>query len=347
MKIIQNLDINNKTILILELYPYHSECSPGFSKYLIDLGFYVDIIMDKYGKDSFNLFEFKDKIRLITYNYSKKINFAEEKFKFFFRKYSFIIVQTVDNVVAKTVSYIDLLCDHKVIFVFHFTKYYKILNFKKIENQKRIWFIGHFSIGLYINPHYIGKIKLKNKNNKTRFFVVSTIYRNYNYLVSAALKLKEENIDFDVIVVGKIKRFEKNHINKEIMNNFIFHYNVTFSELYKEVDNSDYIIITLDPDNKKDLIFRNQRATGSIQLSYGFKKPVLIHKEFSSIYNMTEDNSFLFNKNNFYNVMKEAILLNNEKYKIKQRNLIKLSNLIYKTSLENVNKTVNSLLYKL
>ena len=45
--------------------------------------------------------------------------------------------------------------------------------------------------------------------------------------------------------------------------------------------------------------------------------------------------------------MKEAILLKNEKYKIKQRNLIKLSNIIYQTSLQNVNKTVNSILYEL
>ena len=43
--------------------------------------------------------------------------------------------------------------------------------------------------------------------------------------------------------------------------------------------------------------------------------------------------------------MKEAILLKNEKYKIKQKNLIKLLNIIYQTSLQNVNKTVNSILY--
>jgi len=40
---------------------------------------------------------------------------------------------------------------------------------------------------------------------------------------------------------------------------------------------------------------------------------------------MSSENSFLFNNFNFYDIMREAILLNKQKYKEKQENLYKLS----------------------
>ena len=68
-----NLDIKNKTILIFEAHKSHYECTPGFAKYLIDFGYNVDIIMNEYGKDTFNFAEYKDKIRLMIYNSQQEI----------------------------------------------------------------------------------------------------------------------------------------------------------------------------------------------------------------------------------------------------------------------------------
>ena len=257
--------------------------------------------------------------------------------------YSYIVIQTTIPHIIKTISNLNLLNNKKVIYVFHLTNFYNSLHFSKVENQNRIWTLGHFPIGKYVNPHYFGKIKLKKKNKITRFFTVSSAYRKYNYLVSASQKLKEENYDFEVIVIGKAKTFSKNNINEKLKKNFIFNYNVNFSQLYKAVDSSDFILITLDPDNKRDKIFKYNKVTGSAQLSYGFLKPAIINYYFSNVYNMTKDNCLLFNKTNFYEVMKKAIVLNNQDYKIMQKNLINLSNRIYHDSLLNVKKTLLSL----
>ena len=100
----------------------------------------------------------------------------------------------------------------------------------------------------------------------------------------------------------------------------------------------------MDPD--KNLEYKKEKISGAAQLSLGFLKPVLINENFKENYNMTNENSFLFQKKNFYNVMKNAILLNNEDYKIKQRNLVKLRNAIYNISLLNVKKALKSLLIK-
>lgn len=342
-----NYTIKKNTILIFEPHAYHYECSPGYAKYFIDLGFNVDILMHKNGSDSFCLFQNKEKIRLFLYYDISQINSFYKNVSDFMNQYTFIFIQTISEKRIETISKLDLLNKRKVIYVFHFTYYYDKLNFSKIENQNRIWTLGHFSIGLQVVPYYVGDIKLKDKNKKTRFFTVSTISRNYNFLVSAAKKLKNENLDFQVVVVGKVRKFSSKNINKNLKANFLFNYRVNFETLYKMVDSSDYIILTLDNKNKKDKIFKDKKVTGAAQLSYGFVKPALINSYFKDNYNMTEENSFIFNKSNFYSVMKKAILLNNKNYKLMQKNLLETTKLIYNYSIRNIQKTLDSILINL
>ena len=67
------INIKNHSILIFEPNKYHHECSPGFSKYFIDLGFNVDLLIHNNGIDSFCLFEEKKNIRLFIFNSLKDI----------------------------------------------------------------------------------------------------------------------------------------------------------------------------------------------------------------------------------------------------------------------------------
>ena len=242
----------------------------------------------------------------------------------------------------KIISSLGLLKNNKAIYVLHHTNVYESMNFTNTEVQNRIWTLGHFNIGLQVNPHYFGKIKLREKNKITRFFIVSTVKRNYKYIISAVKKIISENLEFKIFVVGYEKSFSIDNNNKKLKDIFIFNYNVNFSTLYYIIDSSDYIIINLDPDRDKE--FKYESLSGAAQLSYGFYKPALINSYFKDNYNMSEENSFIFDKNNFYNIMKEAILLNNKKYKDMQRNLIKLSNRIYNISLLNVKKTLDNIL---
>ena len=62
-----NTSINNDIILIFEPNFYHHECTPGYSKYFIELGYKVDILMHVSGIDSFSSFKDIEKIRLFTF----------------------------------------------------------------------------------------------------------------------------------------------------------------------------------------------------------------------------------------------------------------------------------------
>ena len=335
-------NIKDKTILLFEPNHYHYECSPGYAKYFVDLGYNVDVLMKKQGKDSFYFFDNKDKIRLFIYDNLKQIRNYAKVLRSHFRSYSYIVIQTLSTKTFGTISKLGLNRNGKVIYIFHFTYYYKILHFSSIKNKNRVWTLGNFSVGLQVVPFYIGNLKLKNKNKRTRFFTVSTVSRQYNYLISAFEKLKDNNFDFDVIVVGKVKRFSTKNISEKLKDNFIFNYKVNYETLYKLVYSSDYIIITLDPDDKKNRIFKNKKVTGSAQLSLGFIKPALINKYFQDKYDMNEENSFPFDKKNIYNTLKKAVLFNNENYKKMQLNLINLANKAKEKSMINIKKTLNS-----
>ena len=91
-----------------------------------------------------------------------------------------------------------------------------------------------------------------NKNiEKTKFFITSSFLRNYTNLLKACDKLKKENFVFEIIVTGRYDTLNR-IIPKNLTDNFIFKLNSNYSELYKSVIKSDYIIVILDPNIEYD-----------------------------------------------------------------------------------------------
>ena len=62
-----NFNITNNTVLIFEPAEYHHECTPGYTKYFLDLGYNVDIILDNFGRNTFCLFNILQNIRIISF----------------------------------------------------------------------------------------------------------------------------------------------------------------------------------------------------------------------------------------------------------------------------------------
>ena len=339
-----NSNIKNNTILIFETEFFHHECTPGYTKYFLDLGYNVDIIVENFGTNAFCLFKLLENIRIFTFKTLSELTAHSKEFQLIFKNYSCIVIETTHPGQNQTYKDLGLFKMNNTIFVFHTIEHINTTGISIFYNQNRIWSLGHFKNTLYVNPHYYGDIKIKNKNNRTKFFLPSNGGRNYKNLLLAAEKLKKENLDFEVIVIGRGRPFSKKVLSEKLKNNFIFKFNVKFEDLYEGVYTSDYIIINLYPHYKYNDIFRKNRITGASQLSFGFYKPVLIHKSFAEFYNRSSENSFIFDNSNFYETMRKAILLNVQEYKEMQKNHIKLSDSLYKLSLNNIKKTLNSIL---
>ena len=296
------------------------------------------------GIDCFCIFQQIEKVRLLIFKSLKEIEENAKNLSFIIKKYDFVLLQTTDNNKKNLYINLGILNISNSIFVFHD---YRYINFGYLNylNQNRIWTLGNFQKGLKINPHYFGNVPIKEKNNKTKFFIISSPGKNYKYLVDCATKLKSDNFDFEVIVIGRTKAFKPEMIPHNLLNNFLFKYKVCYSELYKSIESSDYIILLLDPKNKDNNKFKNFMVTGSIQLVYGFLKIAIIHNEFTNFYNLNQENSLIYNNFNLYDVMKQAIKLNNKEYKRLQNNLQLLERKIYKSSINNANNTKNSIIH--
>ena len=109
--------------------------------------------------------------------------------------------------------------------------------------------------------------------------------------------------------------------------------------MYSEILSSDYIIGGLDPFNEGHHQYLVGCTTGSLQLSFGFHKPIIINELFGKHYEL--DNSAVFYKDNdIYSAMKEAICMSDKTYKNMVASLDKLAKTTYKRSLTNLKKAV-------
>ena len=337
-KEIFNINIPNATVLIFEPNKHHHECIPGYTKYFIDLGYNVDILIHSSGLDSLMKFEKSENIRLFIFNDLFAIYLYIKVLCSIIRKYTFVLVQTVDANKLNLYNGLNLLKLNNSAFVFHDLNIIDI-NYFHFFKENRIWTLGNFSKGLQVNPHFFGNISIKDKNNKVIFFMTSTYNRNYKYLIESSARLKNENFNFEIIITGRSSQIKSYSIPENIKDIFIFKKKVTYYEMYKIIQSSDFIIIPLKTNWKNDYEYKTNKVTGSIQIVYGFLKPAIIHREFAKFYNLNDRNSLIFNNTNFYDIMKKSILLNNTHYKNLQHNLQIVEKNLYQSSINNIKKT--------
>ena len=289
-----NTDITKGTVLIFEPNKYHHECLPGYSKYFIDLGYNVDLLLHYSGIDSLSLYDNMERVRLFTFIDLGKIYLFAKRLSKIIQNYSFVLVQTTDPNKLDLYRKLDFLNMNNSIFVFHSLNNIDI-NYLDYYKENRIWTIGNFSKGLQINPHYFGNINVKDKSDKVVFFMTSSYLRNYKELIESSVRLKKENYNFEIIITGRSNDINSNKIPKILKNIFVFKHQSSYFEMYKLVESSDYIIIPLDPNSEYDKEYKEIKATGSIQLVLGFLKPAIINQNFSDFYNLNNNNKLIIN----------------------------------------------------
>ena len=149
-------------ILFFEPNYHHHECIPGFTKYFIDLGYDVDILLTSNGIDSLSLFRQINKLRLFTFKNLNQIKNNSKILSSIMKKYCFVILGSTDWDKEDIYNELDLFKINNSILVNHDTRFYgtKLPNF---YNQSRMWVLGNLSEGLFVNPHYFGDIYSTNK----------------------------------------------------------------------------------------------------------------------------------------------------------------------------------------
>ena len=146
-------------ILFFEPNYHHHECIPGYTKYFIDLGYDVDILLTSNGIDSLSLFRQINKLRLFTFKNLNQIKNNSQILSSIIKKYCFVILGSTDWDKEDIYNELDLFKINNSILVNHDTRFYGI-KLHNLYNQNRMWVLGNLSEGLFVNPHYFGDIQL-------------------------------------------------------------------------------------------------------------------------------------------------------------------------------------------
>lgn len=337
--------IKNNTVLLFEPNDSHAEVIIGYTKYLSDLGYNIDILTTKENIQSQFFISFVNipNIKIFTANeilYKKY--FKLEKIK----NYEFIWF-TSAKYYANKVNIIDYLGftpkgKHKTLFTIHdtFDFYEEKLDFLIKQNQ--IISLANFTKGIMINPHYFCEYSLLPKNDATTFITIGAVTehrKNYNMLFSAVRELILQNYKFKIIVISRNKA---KNMPKNVRPYITFKQNLNFPDMYDEIIKSDFFLPLLDPKIKNQERYITTGVTGSTQLIYGFSKPCLIHEKFAKYYLFDEKNSIVY-KDDLYDSMLKAINMSKEEYKLLQKNISDVAKSIQKKSINNLSKLLNSI----
>ena len=290
------LNVRENSVLLIEFYNIHGETLPGFIKYFLELGYNVDVFLQKpNGKDRNDLelflcFKMNENVRIKTISY---FDFNLLLHSAAVIKYEHVFFNTLhDGVEYRHLFKINLF-KLKPVCVAHnpdinreYFRTDKIISLVKMDriNEKP---------PLVVNPHYFGEFKKREKSQKTIFvaFYSKIFYRRNIYLLFEACDvLFSKGIhNFSVKIIGN-----KMEIPAKYRDNFIIFGFLDFQKMYDEINDSDFLLALID---QASIQYTN-KASGTYQLSYGFLKPIVLHKKFSDVSGLNDKNSILYNDNN-------------------------------------------------
>lgn len=337
--------IKENTFLIWEpCSRSHAEVVPGYTKYLLDLGYHVSILMTptRFKEGLFDKFESKN----LSFN-----KMPQKQIRAFFKNNS------LKNVRGVLVTTVGKLCDNDI------QDAYK--SFHPSVDKSKIFFVEHEIDKLadnslkesiitlremnyrnaktsVINPHYFGKIKAHQKNDLTNFITIGALSekrKSTKLLIEAVKSLLEQNVtNFKITVIGKGKI---SNFPKELRKFFSIKGRLDFKDMYNEIEKADFILSAYEdtPEHQKYITIK---TSGTFQLVYGFLKPIIIRKDFAEINRFNNDNAILYNDNNYSDAMKVAIEINKKDYSKLQMNLKNTVENIYSSSKDNFEHLIKS-----
>lgn len=335
--------IRKNSVLIVEANWCHFEVVPGYVKYFRELGYNVDLIIHQ--KSVCDLFQeiFPD-VQIYNFDLDRMREvFASTRIK----KYEYLFftsaVKYVEGIHANSPDS-PLVSDffpkiamdkNRRIYVQHHME-------RNCENKNQIALAdlhNPCSEKFYIvNPHYFGNVAITPKSDDvTRFIVVGAMFawrKNYDLLIEAVRTLSKKTDRFKVILVGGGNPPE---IDEDIAGFFDIRGRLSYPDMFRAMEEADFFLCLLDPDNADHERYIQTGTSGSFQLIYGFAKPCLLHKYFADVYEFNNENALVYEKNNeLASFMAKAVNMSAAEYRLLQQGVEEKAAAVRKMSLTNL-----------
>ncbi len=338
----------SNAILIVEVNPVHGEVLPSFIKYFYELGFSVDLLLDTNHEIMQDLVCVNKYLYRVVYASEPVIRMLLQSDLLHKYKYILFNSNTLYRIKGTTMP------GWPNIYEFFYNKINmpenKVIS---IEHRMELLHKAHRNKLVVISDiqypsdkkttsafvTYAGDIFEPHLLNLRRTFVVvgavENVRKNHALLFGTVRKLVAEKIEnFKVVVIGKGAKPE---LAKDIENFVDFKGELTYPEMYKIINNSDFILGLLDPDNVDHDRYITTGTRGTFGLAYSFAKPIILANKFSRVHYFTTENSILYDTNdNFFDAIKQAIFITNQEYEKKCNEMKKLQEKLRKRSLDNL-----------
>ena len=339
--------VKNNTVLLFEANDCHAEVMIGYAKYLLDLGYNVDVLMSVVNWKEKPFARVKDqRIRIFPFGrmFLRRFLLLEK-----IKQYEFVVITSsrylIDYDYSKVISVGQYLGfwpqgKKKTLVVEHDLPDIEDFKLQEYEKNKQIITLAEFSRGTMVNPHYFGEYKAnERKNDITKFIVVGGVNPNkksYNLLIEALKKLEAQNINCQITVIGdgKLK-----NMPADMRKYFKFLGRLDFPDMFAEMEQADFFLPLLDKNTQEHLRYITTGVTGSVQLIYGFAKPCLIQDKFAEFYGFDENNAIVYD-NDLSEAILKAMAIDNSSYKKICNGVEQLAQNVYRQSLHNLKEVI-------
>lgn len=293
-----------KHAILIELYPYHSECLYSQILFLKSADYQVTLICDKSVETIVR--EFPLNIKIVVYDFSKTISLIHLR--------SFILKSNIEKVILNTAQgnrALKLLAQWfppRIQFygILHNTSKLKSSFGQKIitRNVKSYFvlskYVYHYAPQLknisfqYFNPaffptYHSHEIDTPPKGDETWIVIPGSLEykrRDYDFLINFSKKIALENIKF--ILLGNsnkgdgkeiINMLRQHQLEKHftIFNGFVS--NHLFSYYLK---NADFLLPLINPSLPDFDSYTKYKISGMFPLSFAYHVPLLCHQTFKN-----------------------------------------------------------------
>ncbi len=335
-----------KTVLIIEINDCHFETIPGYCKYLVDLGYNVDVLTRHNANKIFSNFKLKN-VQIFECN---EKTFNEIYKKYDFSKYERIIYNSQKIFCGNSTK--DVRNYHKKL-----PNGYKKNIYIQHNIERLSWYPEDLQIilanpaknqeldNIAVNPNYFGYTAEKNTNSDIVKFIsvgrLSARLKDFTSLISTVETLhKTGRKNFKITIIGN-GEFE--NLSDEIKPYFEIMGKVDFSVLFQKLNEADFILTMLNSQKEEHKRYLTNGVSGIFQLIYGFLKPCIVEKTFADSYGFNDDNSIIYTNNyeSFVEKMIEALDMSKENYETLQKNLKLTVDKINEKSLDNFRSILN------
>jgi len=332
--------IDDNTFLLWEpCSRNHAEVTPGYTKYLLDLGYSVSVMVEPERIDE-GLFSQFWKNKRVYLNRIRRKDVKRFLLKHGLADAKGMLISTLNGKIR--LENIPLKAGQKILSVSHDIKDDAALIDEKTITLRRMCDDRFKTV--IVNPHYFGDFTKLSKNRTVNFISVGALSkkrRNMSLLIEAAQKLCQTGVcNFRITVIGKgtIRSLPKN-----LLQFFRILGRLDFQNMYKEIQQSDFYLPLLDPMISKHDRYITTGTSGSFQLIYGFLKPPIIASRFAPINGFDVTNSIIYENNaDLAKAMEKAIRMTAEDYSTMQNNLEFYTEKLYRESLENLRQLIEA-----